>query len=590
MALNILALSQTKAEDLLKLDQSSVVTDYKTNKLLYQGDHWRSGEGWVGPKPDGESQAQVMLRIKRQFVSKNVIREVINRHTNSVFGKSPTIDIRPAVEVDEGGEEQTPEELEEIESLKKAVSGWMKSKKVIDKLQKALSMTLYGEVAILRFYIPKTNVDENGRLVDTETLKDAIDKIWFDVSDIDGASVYEETDSKRQVGIFNYTNDDEDEFVEITFQVTQFDVTGEQTEEAGEFDFPYVSADNIGKTFVATFGGEEVDLSEPIQLHGNLTMYKVSRDSIVTDQVKQNQDMLNKGLTMWSANLDWSAFVERIILNGMPPGEWKESNTGTLEFEGSGELKTGPSTTSFISGTPRYNDSGEIVGAENPSVIFRDPINPDTFEKTRKTFYQNILEECHQAHIMLQAESQPSGISRREAKKDFEDDVYNSVNRFNQAGKWMIETLLYLATWMNGVDSDEPKYVAQFECNPNLGAVSVEDVEIVAKMRELSLMSDETAMARLGVDDVKAEKAKIDTEFAKAERLLNVITTSTYTSAALVKELFNKMINDLDILSGLQEGEINTILSEIEASVNSGAQENDFLGQIGSQNPPSEDE
>jgi len=588
MALNILALSQKKADELLDLDKESIQTDYSTYKLLYKGDHWRGGNGWVGPKPEGDNSAQILLRIQRQFASKNVVREVITRHTNSVFGKSPTVEILPAIEVEEGGDKNTPEEMKEIQSLKKAVSKWMKDKNVISKLQKALAMTLYGEVAILRFYIPKSNVDENGRLVDTESVEEAIEKIWFDISDIEGATVYQESDTKRRVGIFNYENDDEDEFVEITFKVTDFDVNGEQTEE-GDLDFPYLSADNIDKTFIATFGGEEIDISEPIQLHGNLTMYRVQREAIITEQVKQNQDLLNKALTMWSANLDWSAFVERIILNGMPPGQWKENADNEWEFDASGELKTGPSTTSFISGIPKFNEGGEIVGAESPSVVFRDPINPDTFEKTRKTFYQNILEETHQAHIMLQAESQPSGISRREAKKDFEDDVSTSVNHFNEAGKWMIETLIYLATWMNGTDADEPEYIAQFECNPNLGAVTSEDVDIIAKMRETGLISDETAMSRLGVDDVKSEKAKIDTDFLKAKALLDVITQSQYTSAELVVQLYKKMIGDLDILAELQDSEVNTILEEIRTSVNSSAQENDFLGQIGSTGTPTEE-
>jgi hypothetical protein len=66
--------------------------DYSLNRLYYDGDHWQMAEGWSGPRPDaGERDAGLALRaIERSFVSKNCIKEVTSRTTNSILSREPS--------------------------------------------------------------------------------------------------------------------------------------------------------------------------------------------------------------------------------------------------------------------------------------------------------------------------------------------------------------------------------------------------------------------------------------------------------------------------------------------------------------------
>lgn len=328
-------------------------------------------------------------------------------------------------------------------------------------------------------------------------------------------------------------------------------------------------------------GEDEYQITEPIQLHGNITMFEIKRDTLITPQVIQNQDLLNKTLTMWSANLDWSGFVERIILNGMPPGEWKkDDSTNEMEYVQKGELKSGPSTTAFVSGVPKFNETGEIVGAESPQVVFRDPIDPKTFEVTRMTSYMNILEECHQSHVLLNSEAGQSGISRRESRQDYLDDIKGSKTAMDLAGNWMVNTLLFLAQWLIGNEADEPEYRSDFTTHMTVGAVTKEDVEMLAILKENGWISDETAMSRAGVDDVIGERSRIDTAIAHVRDVVEILRDSELQSPTLARKMMELVIRDIEVFNTIEDSELDTILGEIEQASQKKVEEADFMTQL----------
>lgn len=560
------------------------VENFDTNKKLFNGDHWRDGSGWTGPKPDPTKatvQANVMTRIKRQFVSKNVVKEVIKRHVNALFGNSPSISIIPNRELPDA-DETSEEEQQRINEIEHAVGNWIKDRRVFEELKRSLRYALYGNRSVIRFYIPSGFLDPDGRLEDIETLEDAMNLIYLDVEDPDSATVYTDEATKREVGIFKSKDmEDEKGVIELSFVLTERDLLVDDEDDATDFpDFGQLA--NVGKSFIVSIkkGEEDYQTTEPIELHGNITMFQVEREPLITPQVIQNQDLLNKTLTMWSANLDWSGFVERIILNGMPPGEWKKDTEGDLKYEQEGDLESGPSTTAFISGVPKFDEVGNIVGAERPSVVFRDPINPETFRVTRETSYVNILEEVHQSHILLQAESGTSGISRREARQDYIDDIKDSKLAMDLAGNWLVNTLLYLSEWLMGEEKEDIDYRANFRTHMTVGAVTKEDIDMLAVLKDHDWISDETAMSRAGIDDVEAEKAKIDTVMAKVEALLNVLDRSGHSSPTLIKELYKMLIADVDILNKLDESIKDSIIEEFEQSAQRKTEESDFMSQI----------
>ena len=63
----------------------------RANQKFYQGDHWQDGAGWSGPMPEPEHPLfrDLLLEIRRGFVSKNTISEVVKRHVAGVLGREP---------------------------------------------------------------------------------------------------------------------------------------------------------------------------------------------------------------------------------------------------------------------------------------------------------------------------------------------------------------------------------------------------------------------------------------------------------------------------------------------------------------------
>src|SRR5688572_31222961 len=67
--------------------------DAETKSTLdyLSGDHWQQGRVWVGPPdPDVANRPTVLeQKIKPIFVSKNIIKEIVEAHRDAVIGKEP---------------------------------------------------------------------------------------------------------------------------------------------------------------------------------------------------------------------------------------------------------------------------------------------------------------------------------------------------------------------------------------------------------------------------------------------------------------------------------------------------------------------
>src|SRR5687768_3168492 len=79
------------------VDGTLIQTGYTANKRLYDGDAWLDGAGWIGPRPSAtETDYQsVLTEIRRAFISKNAVREVVDRHIGGVVGQEPSWKLTP---------------------------------------------------------------------------------------------------------------------------------------------------------------------------------------------------------------------------------------------------------------------------------------------------------------------------------------------------------------------------------------------------------------------------------------------------------------------------------------------------------------
>lgn len=92
-------LSLTNCRDIISSLKSN---EAEYNRQMYDGDHWLSGAGWIGPQPKaGDAEyAEIFSKIRRAFVSQNVVREIARRHRNGLVGREPLYGVTPKVNID----------------------------------------------------------------------------------------------------------------------------------------------------------------------------------------------------------------------------------------------------------------------------------------------------------------------------------------------------------------------------------------------------------------------------------------------------------------------------------------------------------
>lgn len=507
------AASPFAAMSLLRLKEivnGSVSGDYKSNDQFFEGDHWQNGEGWVGPMPpDSVSGASdVKAQIEKGFLSKNVIKEVVNRHTNGVLGRSPVWSFASR-EIDENGKVNDAAK-KIIAEVEQAFTSWWDKRKVHDKLKLSLSQMLLAQKSVARLYIAmgKTVELENGEagIPVAQTLAEALNYIFPDIPDPESSTVYTDPLTDQELGILLYKPIDpatgkekNTDAAELTYLIP-VDANGDITpDENGEGVL----------TLIRTIE-EGADTIVPLELGGRITMNQIERDLFVTEQMREQQKALNLALSMLPRNVVTSGFLERVILNAEMPGEWEYKDGKPVKFHPA-KYVTGSGTTNALVGVKVEQPDGKMTVA-TPDVKWRDPSPVKPAIDAAQAIYLAMLEEARQAHIILSGEALVSGKSREQARADFDMSLNESKIPCEQQGQWILNTTLAFAEQLMGEPGKyTTKLYATFQCHTFTGPVTWEE----RKQNDDSIgktMSQQRAMEANGILDVDAEMARITQE------------------------------------------------------------------------------
>lgn len=445
-----------------------------TNRRLFDGDHWLSADGWVGPRPavDDREYAVILAEIARAFISSNKIKETIARHAAAVIGKEPAWSFAPARPLQDG-EQPTSDEQSRIAEAEAALTALWDVRGLHGLLHQACRTLLYAGRAPLRLFVPQGELDAGGR-IPTADLAVSLSRIYLDIPQPAQATVITDPRTRHQAGVYAYSDTDVDN--------KPFDTV----------ELVYVQD---GKTVIKIFTQEA---TEPLDLGGRLTIYQMEGDPLITLPVRQQQALLNMAKTMMGRNVVLGGFLERIIFNAQLPAD---------------ALKVGAGTTNALMGAPIYKD-GEVVGYTNPSVNYRDPVPVTTFEDTERSAYRSILEETNQLHALIAGDATASGESRKQARADFEASLGPTTAQVERAIRWLLETLLAMGAAFAGQPGRYGDLRAVVTCRVNSGPISGDEQNQARENKAAGLLSTEGAMSRVGVDDVDAELAKIDAERA----------------------------------------------------------------------------
>lgn len=498
--------AQLTLQDAKKLIPDAAAAWLKANRAYRDGDHWQRGAGWVGPQPD-KNDATTWGNIRKVFVSRQVIGELVSRHVDAVLGDRPQWTVQVARPLEED-EEPTAEEQTLIDEATGILGTYWERRGAVtgdhdekvtpyDAMVHALANALYFRRGVLRLFIPARFLDDQGR-IPAKGIAAALDVVYLQSLEPTEGTVSLDRQTMEEAGVYIYKVDGRERAETVYISEAKTGEDGQQ-QPGGLTVFRVVA------------GSEEEAEMAALDLSGRLTMYEVNVPLLITEQVRSLQAQLNMNLTMMGRNTVMAGFLERIILNGQLPFHVEtDRETGQL-IRVEDELKVGAGTTNMIAGV-EYADAAGNKHIANPNVIYRDPVAPDTFIKSEIALYGALLAEAKQTHALINGDAAASGESRIQARADFYNSLLPSAREAETALTWLLETVLKLAAVISGQPDRYNALTVAVQARINTGPLTSDERRVLIEMVEKSILSHKTALGMLGIPDVEAELGQIAQE------------------------------------------------------------------------------
>lgn len=463
-------------------------TAYAVSRAFYDGDHWQGGQGWAGAfplKPGTNAQdPEAVARMAAAFTSENVIATVADRHTAAVVGRSPQR--RLATDGFDGEPDKDP-----LAARNVALEAWGARRNVLSILTDYTLALLLGGSASVTLWIPPA-VAARAAGIDLTTLAEgdaiALPSMSYDdalallrpayVTPGEGGVFEDPETGDRYSGVLRKSADGSDR---------------------GEVAY----LDANGRTVVTLLIGEKRFPAPAVDLGGALPTYARRRRALITEQVRQQQRLVNKAYTMANTNLDWSGFLERIVLNGKPPTEKGEDGIERPAY------RPGPGTATFLAGNV-FTDADGNEKMATPSVVFREPGAPIVFSATVEMGITAIYRETNQLHALNVGDAGLAAESRIQAKADFIVSLLMTKPAADGAGRHLYETADRWACAISGEPAQTGTHTFRTRLDP--GPISPAEIAaVVSKVKE-GLQSRRSGLAELRTEDVEAELLAIEAE------------------------------------------------------------------------------
>lgn len=471
---------------------------------FYEGDHWQDGEAWIGPYPGQSTKgAGVYAEIERGFISRNAIKEVVDRFSGGLMGREPNWFIVPLEpKTGANGEELEPEDeiKAKITEAEAIITDWWDKKEVKRSVEEAVEKFALEGRGVIRLFIPRGKVP-GGSIIPAPLGKNLKRYVWAENPTINSTAILEHKETKEEIAVHVWEEENA-EYAEVSF-----------------LEDP--DLEEQSKTIIRTFGkGGQGDLNligeTAVALGGNLCVYEMTSDPLVTPQCLQLQKSINLSLTMSKENIIAAGFLERVIMNAEIPGKWIKDESGNEKFVPD-PVKVGAGTTTYYTGVENTEESGATTVA-TPSIFWRKPEGVSTFKESVDLFYECILGETRQIFILLNREGNVSGASRKQARYDYVKSLERAKPHVDRLMRWLLSTALEMEATFAG----RPGYFHDLKIISDVkldaGPLTDEERAEIAKDYAAKLISRQTAMALLGVEDVDAEVRRILEELKTAPK------------------------------------------------------------------------
>lgn len=490
---------------------STVERNYRRNATairateFFKGNHWQNGDGYTGQKPPRAlpGWAFIMADLQAGFDSDNVIKEVVETHSNGLLGREPIWSFLPA----NPAAQTVSTETKSFENVTgETLTPWWNEREALATMQRAMEIVLCEGIAVYRLFFPKSLNDVT---ISATSLTDALDMIYFEVVAADRGGVFTDPDTQQKIGVFLFE---------------EHDSNGDVAANCAELSFLDDNGDTVCRVVRDKGAASEYG---PYQLGGRLLIYEVKRDPLITEQVQANQRAVNMAHTSMDRNVNLAGNRSTTVTNAQPPQPLTPANqapiitsqTTKTDNRFPGTFSTGPGRVNFLMGVPIFAEDGlTIVGYTNPNVNTSDPVPVETFERTITVKKSAIYSQCHQRHVMIVDKADTSARAREVARREYERSLKKSKTKFDGLGRWKLETTVRLAANIINQVSRYLPLRADFNTLIDAGVPDPAFIQEVMEMRKPGgpklqpIISDETARNLCGVDDAGAELKRIEAE------------------------------------------------------------------------------
>ncbi|HEV8178551.1 MAG TPA: hypothetical protein VGP44_12810 [Gemmatimonadales bacterium] len=524
--------------------------DYQAVRgLIEDGNHWQDGTLWPGHRTgDPVTDAAIRANVEPQFIADDVSGEMVENRTNGLLGQEADVTLVP---LHEG--EPTEAEAREIEQIMGAIAAWWDGKRLWEKVGAALGRVSYAGRATVRPFIAEGNLTTSPgvnrqpartTLPNGKNLADALDLIDLDTPLPDLAVRYTDPRTQRPAAVV----------------VTETD--GQRAAEV------WTVNQATGKTELRLLGSKERGPGPvlALDLKKHLPLAEVRGNRIITPSVVKLQSLLNFIMTVTGRTVETAGFRERYLKNVEPPGMWLPTapvNSPPLAIDESGPAKLYKHRVPWVLGAAITNElvgirtteqsadgtSREVFGS--PDVQALDPVDPAYATDAADTVSQRLYKRGKQGHLGLAKTGETSGTAYQQARAQFEADLKG----LKGPAEGMLRDLLEVVLAYAGLMSTEAaglldRYRVQVTLHVSAGPITAEDASAAVALRDKRAISQQTMLARVGIEDPDAEQGAIDadplqaaafwTAMAPAWTQLTAITTPE--AAAILLHLSTEQV------------------------------------------------
>jgi hypothetical protein len=323
--------------------------------------------------------------------------------------------------------------------------------------------------------------------------------------------------TKRQCGVFLYTDANNKPFAELSY------------------------LDDAGALTILRVVGAAGDVNQWFgNLGGRLLVYDLKGQRLFGESERRNQIVGNFAKTLMARQLELGGYRERNYLNVQPPGYWvNEAGQPWTGKPGEKRVKfvatalpTGAGVDRFFQGAEMISESGEFKGFANPSLAYEEPVSLAEPERGLNNARLAILASTGQLYLAMTGDGAASAVSRIQARAVHEARLGPRKAMLDGGIRWHLETEARMAA----VAYSGAGAIAELRVESNAiidtGPITPDERRALLEQAETGYLSTETFLARTGEDDPDAEKQKIaNEEVARDARTMGVVSGRPATAA-----------------------------------------------------------